>query len=147
MKHEAEVVMLQTKKASKILLSKSDNKLCYSSINTIGDSIFKPQHLYFISNDEIKEGDWVFRKGNDSFIKDVVYQIKKGSVEHNDMLSPTYYNTKCKKIIATTNEELGYIDNFGIFNQYPIPSDEFIENFCELGGIWKVTVDYENDII
>lgn len=147
MKRQVKVVMLPTEKASVIHKHNKSGMIIMTTEPTVKNSVYNttPQNLYFISDDKIKEGDWVFRKGNGSFIEDVVYQIKKGSVEHKDMLSPTYYNTKCKKVIATTNEELGYIGEFGIFNQLPVPSDEFIENFCELDGIWEVAVDYEDD--
>lgn len=53
---------------------------------------FKPQHLYIVSDEEIKEGDWCLIDGK---------HLHK-NVE-NDAL---YLKEHCKKIIATTDESL-----------------------------------------
>ena len=65
------------------------------------------QHLYIISDDEIKEGDWIM-------IKDDNYIFK----------SKSDYSTEWKdrcKIIATTDASLGL----------PQPSQQFIEKYIE----------------
>lgn len=96
-------------------------------------SNFNKQHLYIISNDEIKEGDWVL---DGKFIrlitdKDYLSEAK---------LNPNFINWK--KIIATTDTSLkirkfkkGVLKNLEY--NLPLPSQQFIEKFIE---------DYNNNV-
>lgn len=98
----------------------------FSTYNTLqryqgGSSIGVPQHLYELSDEQINEGDWVYRKGNGSFIKEMIYKVKKGAVDHIELIMPTYYNKKCKKIVSTTNERL----------RLPLLNDNDIEKFID----------------
>ena len=129
MKKQVKVVMLPTKKVTNIGKYQDTGNLVYNNGNDIPRGIF--QHLYFLSDDEIKEGDWYF---------DGVDFVHKKS-KYNDALVDG--NKKAKKIIATTDEELGYGDEFGAFYQLPRPSNEFLKKYCELGGVDKVLVEYE----
>ena len=90
-----------------------------------------PYHLYFTTDEEIKEGDWYL---------DV---LKTGF--------PTVH--KCgnslpftaPKIIATTDPEL-IGDKGGMFKtltqELPQPSQAFIKAYCEQGGFDEVDVEY-----
>jgi len=104
-------------------------------------SNFKPQHLYILSDEKIKEGDW--------FIKDTMTcqcnEITKneiGCVPDNKIFcgTQTYFDRRnCKKIIATTDNFLGL----------PRPSKEFIEAYIrtynsEDGPVTEVVVEYVN---
>lgn len=100
------------------------------------------QHLYIISDDEIKEGDWFINLFNN-----VVVQA------HNWI-----YVSTCKKIIATTDTSLK-INN--ITRQLendapniislPQPSQQFIEKYIESYNngevITNVLVDYKTNIL
>ena len=124
----AQVIMLPTPKESVILLNPTTNKLVLtkeiaSKVYPIEEYIklgFKPQHLYIISDDEIKEGDWVIHIGNPYF------QFKESM---RNLLCDD-----CKKIIATTNTSLNYETPFyGMDedNNFPQPSQQFIEKYIE----------------
>lgn len=93
------------------------------------------QHLYFLSDDDIKEGDWFLEKG----------------LSIN--LFPNYVTDKneCKKIIATT-DKLRVInkDEFsGVDNQHlPQPSESFLQKFIYAYNngdpITEVMVEYNH---
>lgn len=89
------------------------------------------QHLYFISDKEIKDGDWYY-----DVKLNRVYQSASG---HNN----EFYNEKSRyyKIIATTDKELDIHWNRQNYKALPRPSNEFLKKFCELGGIKKVLVE------
>ena len=98
-------------------------KLIYSDSNIRTPT--QLQHLYIISDDEIKEGDWYYCKRlNKIFqaIKGITYNIEGN--EH--------------KIIATTDESLNL----------PQPSKQFIQKYIEEYNkgnvITDVLVEYEN---
>jgi hypothetical protein len=142
MKKQVDVVMLPTEKASRILLSKRDGEICFSSVETKEDSTFKPQHLYFLSDDEIKEGDWVYHKLLKSVFKIDLREVDEDYIKEAKNI---------KKIIATTDESLRWnndndvqiIDNHHC--KLPRPSNEFLKKFCELGSVDKVLVEYEKE--
>lgn len=129
---ECNVVMLPTKDRSEILIT--NNKLLYKG-NRMENSDIN-QHLYIISDDEIKEGDWCLTPIEEG----VQYVIKaKGS----------NYNKLCKKIIATTDKSLELYTTKGkgvLVTNLPQPSQSFIKAFVKAGGIDKVLVEYEKDI-
>lgn len=76
-------------------------------------------HLYILApqNDKIQVGDW-------SIVMGQVMQVNKC----------TYITEKYEKIIATTDPYLNL----------PRLSDEFIKEYCILGDIDTVTVEYED---
>lgn len=148
MKKKVSVVMLPTEKASQIykhsILSTGCESLGWFSEFKITDNTTKIgdfihyintyQHLYFLSDDEIKEKDWIF--ANQGVHK--VIDLKKDNYPYgtnNKNGDKIYHHKNWKKIIATTNEELNL----------PRPSNEFLKKYCELGGINKVLVEYDCD--
>lgn len=80
--------------------------------------INKPQHLYILSDDEIKEGDWYYHKNDNVIIKSLI------DIDNND----------CKKIIATTNPDL-------IEEGIASISDDFIKEYCN-NSVEEVLVKY-----
>jgi hypothetical protein len=80
------------------------------------------QHLYFTSDDGIKEGDWYYWEFNRSI-------IKHKSFEGNDRPSKD-----CRKIIATTDSKLKDI---------PQIPQSFIEEYTKQGGNVLVDLEYE----
>lgn len=77
------------------------------------------QHLYILSDDEIKEGDWYLLDDN---------TINKASAN----LNMDWYKNHEKKIIASTDSSL----------ELPRPSNEFKKKYCEKGDINEVLVEY-----
>jgi hypothetical protein len=92
---ECDVVMLQTDKAENSLYASYDKILNYYSGHLTQDYLknvllAKSYHLYILSNDEIKKGDWFFSSEN---------TIEK----YIGSIMPIYLD---KKIIATTDSSL-----------------------------------------
>lgn len=85
-----------------------------NSYNNLANNLAIPQHLYFISDEEIKMGDYYFRLG--------AKEIYRGSGYTND----------CRKVIASTEKLV----------DVPLIPQEFIENYCEVGGIDEVEIEY-----
>lgn len=152
---EIQVVMLSTKEASNMYIAtdlQQRRKLCagelYESTGRAG------QHLYFLSDEEIKEGDWCVNMYGD---KRSIFKVTK-------VLTDGYEGQKAgewhcfyglqqtlKKIIATTHSSLFQsftIENWGN-NREPLPtcSQSFIQKYIERYNagkpIEKVMVDYE----
>lgn len=129
MKHEKKikVVMLATDEKSLIykgIISKELKLYPYLHIDSHG----KNQHLYFLSDEEIKEGDWYF-SGNR-------YEEKELSQFQVGVSSTEYYKEQgIKKIIASNNPELKEIhqnhNDFDSVFELPRPSNSFIQKFVE----------------
>lgn len=124
MKKTFKVVMLPTEKASHIhfvtpkdnigdnyekvngkLVPLKTNKLLYTDNTT--EYGFPPQHLYIISDDEIKEGDWVY--DSSSLPQDApIKRIRIIDDTHYTLYGDTSRNLKChyKKIVATTDKSI-----------------------------------------
>ena len=137
------VVMLPTDKAENAILSlelRGGRNLEYHGRKYFTQEYLKSidlksYHLYILSSEEIKEGDW-YIKNNSS-----IHQSAGGEIEKGD-----YKN--CKKIIATTDILLtDYVKvegGFGSYNKVPRTSDDFIKAFVKAqGAIKEVFVEYE----
>ena len=109
------------------------------------NSNFEAQHLYIISNDEIKEGDWYIWMDNKTICK-----AEGMLMTINNHLK----NGHVKKIIATTDDSLGFSFkvNYGAsttttFTSLPQPSQQFIKKYVESYNkgeiITNVLVEYE----
>ena len=131
----AQVVILPTEQYTNLCLGhnlsyvESKNNI---SIDAIWKSIklqypYKPQHLYIISDDEIKENNTHFYNPHSGQL-----QI---SGNHTDYIAIN--KNGCKKIIATTDVSLGL----------PQPSEQFIQKYIEeynkCNVITDVSVEYE----
>jgi len=120
----------------------------------------KYQHLYFLSNNEIKEGDWVYSNCKHTSLEKDNYRVFKctrigntGIVfgEIGDTLVSSDSINWCKKIIATTDTSLQYavdkspypMEVYGL----PTPSQSFIEKYIKEYNnntpITDVLVEYE----
>lgn len=137
----AQVIVLPTNKkeykANQIILHTYGDKLGtlrlapWTDIKGELSTIFQGQHLYIISDDEIKEGDYHITSDHEG------------------------YGDKKYKIIATTDTSLKieselnayYRNGIGGANSLPQPSQQFIERFIESYNkgevITDVLVEYE----
>jgi len=121
-------------------------------------------HLYIISDDEIKEGDWciMFNDFGDKYIVKILNLKTIGSNDIEVQLLNGNKNccdiTKVKKIIATTDSSLIINDwmktkenniegKYESSNYLPQPSQQFIEKYTESYNkgeiITDVLVEYE----
>ena len=115
-RERAKVHMLPTEQS---LMCKTNGKLYfYPQENWFTRSTdTDPQHLYFTTDEEIKEGDWMMNLNGDT-----IYQHFGNGGDFEQW----------NKIIATTDPEL----------ELPQPSQAFIKAYCEQGGIDEVDVEY-----
>lgn len=95
----------------------------FSYGSSITDNSQSPQHLYFLSDDEIKEGDFRFENGH-------IYHTP-------DYLTANWANKNgCKKIVLSTDKSL----------ELPEPSQEWIKYFVSQFNngniITEVMVEY-----
>lgn len=93
-------------------------------------SYYEYFHLYITTDDEIKEGDWL---------------IWNDKIYHNSKISFIGVDySKCKKVVATTNPELGHGNKNGAFYHLPKIPQWFINRYCQLGGgINNVAIEYK----
>ncbi len=144
------MVILPTDQSSKLILM-SNNKLslAFSEMTNVRHGNNK-QHLYFLSDEEIKESDWFY-----SSVSDTINQCES-KYYAGKLIDP-----KRLKIIATTDSSLNLHDNsinnkcFGIqlsgkcSHLLPQPSVSFIEKYIEKYNkreqITEVIVEYESD--
>lgn len=115
--------MLPTKekavKENQLVLSPSSNYLFKSWADAKDTKDYIGQHLYILSDEKIKEGDWYYDPF-DSKIRKALSNIDSHSIFSN-----------CKKIIATTDDTLTFKDDFYIRYLPTIP-DNFIDKFIAM---------------
>ena len=115
-----------------VMLATEDKNAPITQLKSIVDIQFSPKHLYILSNEEIKEGDW-FTDGKKAY--------------HNKVQLDGYIGFK--KIIATTDPKLltTRISVDQDFNESYIPVPQIPQSFVELfvkeQRIDKVLVAYE----
>jgi len=150
-----DVVMLPTKKAENCLILLSILKLEYHKQYFTKEYLqhiyAKAFHLYFLSQGEIKEGDWVLWSHGNSLQQVKELNVHNNTVEFKDERYSGYLSS-CKKIIATTDSSLTHeIFIEGMPAQVPLPKptqsflEVFVKEYNKGNQIEKVMVEYEND--
>lgn len=148
---KCQVVMLPTNEKAQIHKGILSGKLCIGNYPLSEVA----QHLYFLSDEEIKEGDYIHHPLNGK----IVYCDKKHFITLKGCSDETRYGYK--KIIATTDSSIACIKDVlsipqrkGLTNHYPTekwilpqPSQSFLEVFVReynKGNVIKeVLVEYE----
>jgi hypothetical protein len=128
---KCKIVLLPTnKKAHKNDIARATyDRLVISAIDY---NLCKKEHLYILSDEEIKEGDWIYHVLDDKPIKVTNKSVFK------DLKKVRQYGYK--KVISTTDDSLKIIidyeggsDNIDIpipiYNNLPKPSQGFIEKY------------------
>jgi len=159
MKKTHPVVMLPTEKATKLTLQDGIG-LYMGDIEEAGNSAWRNQHLYILSDETADEGDYVVvgGKGVRQVVKTDTKDPSKWVVtgESSAVLSFVYRGA-CKKIIATTDKSLGikYDKNpefygSGMFNKkllFPQIPESFIQAYIKAYNegkpITEVDLEYE----
>ena len=148
---KAKVHRLPTEGDSHILYRDSDDKLIYHSRlqNNKGFVHLKTYHLYFTTDEEIKEGDWFINTGSGGHPTPKVYQANSENSKAFKEFGPY---PEIRKIIATTDPKLTIKYDNGVRNvnwridsikeiPLPQPPQSFIEEYCKAGGIDEVLVE------
>jgi hypothetical protein len=124
---KAQVIMLPTN--NKSLLHINYSKL---QLNKFEQLDVNNQNLYFISNDEIKEGDWFIHHSHGITTLLKAIEINNRIFDNQGTSCSKDY---CKKIIATTDTSLKVNsevnNNNSIKFLLPQPSQQFIEKYIE----------------
>jgi len=126
--------ILPTDKPSRLYLH-SDNELQLRTniIRTSEDYLGSNQHIYITSDEEIKEGDWMYYK---HFGEDIVTKYNTwGGLNTNVNEHKDYY----KKIILTTDQDL-------IKDGVQAIDDEFLEWFVKNPSCENVKVELIEEI-
>lgn len=144
LKEKAQVIMLPTENESKIIEINNNLDLYEFDVKQITGRSYTAQHLYILSDEEIKKGDWYI----DSVLTNDI-KVKKCIKEYRSLLDSEY----CKKIIATTDASLTYkIPSGEIYPEWdykalPQPSQGFIEKYIKKYNkgniITDILVEYE----
>lgn len=149
----AKVHMLPSKDKSEVVLHES-GKLGYLprlSLNMDWEFVEKDwtnQHLYFTTDEEIKEGDWVVCLDEiDSTVQNwsvsqAIFKYNNGGNCNSDMkiVATTDTSLQCKGCLDNKNEQKYFYD----CNCIPHPPQTFLKNYIEAGGsIDEVDLEYE----
>jgi hypothetical protein len=136
-KKRAKVHLLPTDKASRLVKFQmfGKNKLNYSDeILPIQDEE-QYHHLYFTTDEEIKEGDWFMFYGEPRQAKNLIAEpVNQGKIIATT--DPKLHSTRLKD--CPINPEDNMVSVRGVSK----PSKEFIEEYCRAGGIDEVDVEY-----
>ena len=149
MKERAKVHLLPTNDERAVIGLTADKKTLWFAHSGVGNS-YGNKHLYITTDDEIKEGDWCL------FFWDGMKDGELGQVgsEPQQYLPSEGHtlNRNLRKIIATTDIKLHSTrlkdcpinpeDNMVSVRGVSKPSKEFIEEYCRVGGIDEVDVEY-----
>ena len=129
---KCKIIMLPTNQKTKYLMVYSDvektkGKLILNGLKN--DEYKEYQHLYIISDDEIKKGDYIYCT--------ITNAIEIAKYNHD------YLIRDWKKVIATTDKSLSQTNR----TEIPQPSQQFIQKFVEEYNrgniITDVLVEYE----
>jgi len=128
---KAKVIILPTKNTSNIGFI-GDNGLCFGN-NLEYTSYCKPQNLYIISDDEIKESNYI-KFHVKPINKKWIHQVTK-----QDLIDYPNINNEGYKVLASTDSSLKieseidayYRNGVGGANSLPQPSKQFIEEYIE----------------
>jgi len=141
-KKEVQVHLVPTEDKSHIINDRAIG-LQYNSIpldNTLG---YNPQHLYFTSDEDIKEGDWFITIDENQEIIHAVDEQWRALQKYEGLKELS------RKIIASTDPKLYQLHDNGVLGQgitrIAQPTQAFIEAYCKQGGIDKVLVEYETN--
>lgn len=135
---KVKIIMLPTKYGNIYNQKSMDKSLKYKPNSIVKtDELNTAYHLYFLLNEEIKEGDWyAYNAANDS--KNPKWEIHQCKTVEDDPLvhyTDNHLTMWCSKIIATTDPKLNL----------PHPTTDFIKAFVKAGGIDEVMVEYHNN--
>lgn len=142
MKKTHKVVMLPTKEVGRLTLWNNDELMLSEDSYRFNSKECIYQHLYIISDDKIKEGDWYINLETNQSCNTLKYDFHKVVTER----FPSIY----KKIVATTDESIGYTDHrispVPNFCDYPQLPESFIQAFIKAYNEGKPITEVDLEI-
>lgn len=135
---KTKVVMLPTNEKAEIgtnVIVKHNTTLAYGKkVQEPYNMVETEQHLYFLSDEEIKEGDWFLMNG--CIIRQCKSTNKEPYTIHTvvDTTRGIHHVSVCEKIIATTDKSLIVAKDTEIVSieyNLPQPSQSFVEKYVE----------------
>lgn len=146
---KCQIIMLPAKDKLEGVLCTIGRTLTYQKGLVTNGGYIQAQHLYILSDDEIKEGDWFF-----DITKNTIHKCHSVSNNIQSSLNGGGYHGKfeCKKIIATTNKSISRNSDIEMsvkdaLNTLPeIPQsfiEQFITSYNEGKTISDVMVEYD----
>ena len=127
---KCKIVMLDAKNSTGLAFNFETNELFIPVFDSLNHKECTYKHLYILSYDEIKEGDYFYIPDDTA-----VSQIEKAKYfEHN--LVNGWVKKACFKIIASTD----------IFPDVLYLNENFIKQYVEANGFDEILVEYENKI-
>lgn len=150
---KCEVVMLPTNDQTQIAKAHKSNYLIYAdkpmSDTQNNRAGYTNQHLYILSSEEIKEGDWyMYCHFGEWIISNSRETLKNKTNTLENLNKDNYF----KKVIATTDSSLVLKENISKsteecwkYDSLPKPSDDFISKYVKKQGVGfdKILVEYE----
>ena len=134
MKKRAKVHLLPTNDERAVIGLTADEKTLWFAHRGVGNS-YGNKHLYFTTDDEIKEGDWFMFYGEPRQAKNLIAEpVNQGKIIATT--DPNLHSTRLKD--CPVNPEDNMVSVRGVSK----PSKEFIEEYCRVGGIDEVDVEY-----
>ena len=133
MKKRAKVHLLPTKDKRAVIGLTADEKTLWFAHSGVGNS-YGNKHLYFTTDDEIKESDWYYWP-----VTRTVQRLKLTELERELGKS---LSQDCKKIIATTDPDLWHSASDKYGQGCALIPKSFIEEYCRKGGVDEVDVEY-----
>jgi hypothetical protein len=129
--------LIPTDKPSKLYLNGFQRLVLDDKIEIVYDDYSKNQHIYITSEEEIKEGDYVFASGGFRFVKtlnkDRARTFKDDGIVSKQNPSSSCHLSNYKKIILTTDQDL-------INDGVQVIDDEFLEWFVKNPSCEEVEV-------
>lgn len=116
---------------SGVILKPNDSRRMSYRLNDIDSDCHKACHLHIVSEDEIKENDWIYADGGTW--NGTITQCTQTPI------------TECwKKIIATTDDKLWHSASDKYGQGCALIPKSFIKEYCKKDGINEVEVEYED---
>jgi len=152
-----DVVLLPTESNSGLTLGKSKWGILIQydtkSVHPQNDAYTENQHLYILSDEEIKEGDYAIDLTEDLGLKNDIFKVDKATLK--------FANQECKKIIATTDDSLseqimyypdgtiiGNVESYKILLQIPqYFIEHFINEYNKGNVLSKVLIGVEENVV
>lgn len=137
MKKEARVHMLPTEKGAIATYKKTGNLAKPNlRIGIFESDIYQPQHLYVTTDEVAKKGDYYIHKELDSKLDSVKQLLEDGEFLAKKIIATTDSKLRERSIITETDKSI-------IHSVMPRIPQSFIEEYCKVGGIDKILVEYE----